>query len=70
MTAANKYPCRLDGREKDCINDPLEAEGGKGKKAREDEKRKRSKLYVCSQSMCPHTVDILWLFDDSDELSR
>lgn len=29
MTAANKYKRRLDGRDKNCINDLQKAEGGK-----------------------------------------
>lgn len=45
MTAANKYACRLDRADKDCINDPLEAEGGKG----EEEEKRRGKLCV----VCP-----------------
>ena len=39
MTAANKYPCRLDRTYKDYINDPLEAKGGKVR----NKKRKRER---------------------------
>lgn len=44
--------------------------GGKGEKAREDEKRRRRKLYIKSQSMCPYTVWHPRGLDDSDELSQ
>lgn len=58
MTAANKYSCKLDGRDKDCINDPPQAEEGMGGgkvRRRQRKGREGKKFNVGSQSMLPYT---------------
>lgn len=56
MTAANKYPCRPDGTDKDCINDPVEAEGGKvrrlGRTRGEGEENYMFAAKVCAHVQC------------------
>lgn len=52
MTAANKYPCRLDGTDKDCINDLLEAEGGKVR--RQERMRREEENYMLAAKVCAH----------------
>lgn len=59
MTAANKYPCRPDGKDKDCINDLLEAKGGKVAR-QERTRRGREENYTLAAKVCAHIqYDIL-----------
>lgn len=72
MTAANKYSCKLDGRDKDCINDPPQAEeeggGGEGEKAAEEGKRRIEIQLSKPKYVTIYRMTSLLLVDDSDEL--
>lgn len=52
MTAANKYSCRLDGADKYCINDPLEAEGGKVRRQERTRRREEENYIISSMGQC------------------